>query len=162
MKEGLKYHGLRNAVGLSSKEYREIYKSWYRMVSRCYSQNNASFEHYQKRGIEVCVEWRYSFENFLVWALDNGWDASLSLDRIDNDKGYSPDNCRWATMKQQGRNRSSCLYITHNGETKCLMEWCEEFGLPHYLPYNRIRRGVTDFDEIFSTVSRKNGGVLHY
>lgn len=156
------YPGLRQEVGLSTKDYDRIYKSWKRMLNRCYDSNNASYCHYRSRGIEVCVEWRYSFENFLRWAISNGWKPQLTLDRVDNEGDYEPLNCRWATSKTQARNRSTCVYLTHNGETKTLIEWCEIFGVPHYLPSNRIRRGCTNFDEIFSKVNRVTGGDLHY
>lgn len=156
------YPGLRASVGLSSKDYAKLYQSWKRMLNRCYDPNNASYRHYRKKGIEVCVEWKYSFENFLRWSIENGWKAGLSLDRIDNSGHYSPQNCRWATSKTQARNRDSCIYITHNGETKSLIEWCEIFGVPHYLPYNRIRRGKTEFEEIFAKVNFTTGGDLYY
>jgi len=156
------YPGLRVSVGLSSKEYAKLYQSWKRMINRCYDPNNASYRHYRKKGVEVCIEWKYSFENFLRWAIEHGWSEGLSLDRIDNNGDYSPNNCRWATSKTQARNRDSCIYLTHNGETKSLIEWCEVFGVPHYLPCNRIRRGCTDFDEIFSKVNRQTGGGLYY
>lgn len=156
------YKGLREAVGLSSDEYASLYKAWKRMLGRCYDSRNASYEVYHNKHIEVSVEWKYSFENFLRWSLVNGWKKGLSLDRIDNDGDYSPDNCRWATSKTQCRNRCSCVYITHEGEIKTLIEWCEIFGIPHYLASNRIRRGWTDFNAIFSKVDARNGGVLHY
>lgn len=154
--------GLKEKVGLSSQEYSSLYESWRRMKSRCYNPKNPSYHRYAERGIEVCAEWKYSFENFLIWSLENGWDLALTLDRIDNDCDYSPNNCRWATWKTQGRNRSSCVYLTHNGETKSLIEWCEIFGVPHYLPSNRLNRGCEDFEQLFSKVDLRNGGELHY
>lgn len=156
------YKGLRQKVGLSSKEYEKLYGAWKRMIGRCYDPNNASYSHYTSREIEVCHEWKYSFENFLLWSLENDWKPGLTLDRIDNDGHYAPNNCRWVDMKTQGRNRSSCVYLTHNGETKSLIEWCEIYGVPHHLPLNRLNRGYTDFEQLFSKVDWRTGGMLHY
>lgn len=155
------YKGLRESVGLSSQEYASLYKAWKRMLNRCYDPNNASFDRYNNR-VFVCTEWKYSFENFLIWSIENGWENGLSLDRIDNNDDYKPCNCRWTTQKQQCRNRSTCVYLTHDGVTKTLIEWCEYYGVPHYLPSNRLRRGCTDFDTLFSKVDLRSGGGLYY
>lgn len=156
------YRGLRERLRLNSRDYAKLYQAWVRMKNRCYDPNNASYAHYRQRGIEVCEEWNNSFEPFALWAVSNGWDSKLSLDRIDNNGNYEPTNCRWSDMKAQGRNRSSCIYITHDGVTKSLIEWCETFGVPHHLPLNRINRGYTDFSKIFAKVDYRTGGVLHY
>lgn len=156
------HKGLRTEIGLSSQEYASLYDSWRRMCGRCYDPNNASYHRYADNGIVVCTEWRYSFENFLRWSLENGWKQGLTLDRIDNSGNYTHDNCRWATWKTQGRNRSTCVYLTHNGETKSLIEWCEIYGVPHYLPSNRLNRGCTNFEQLFSKVDWRTGGELHY
>ena len=155
------YKGLRESVGLSSKEYTSLYQAWKRMLNRCYDPNNAAYGYYNGR-IEVCTEWKYSFANFLLWAVNNGWKLGLSLDRIDNNGNYQPSNCRWATAKQQCRNRRSCVYLTRNGVTKSLIEWCEIFGVPHYLPLNRLNRGCTDFDALFRKTDMRSGGDLYY
>ena len=155
------YKGLRESVGLTSDEYARIYQAWKRMLNRCYDPNNPSFYRYNNR-INVCEEWKSSFGNFLIWSVKNGWKCGLSLDRIDNESDYCPSNCRWATWKQQGRNRSSCIYITHNGVTKTLIEWCEIYCVPHYLACNRLRRGCTDFSTLFCKTDLRSGGDLYY
>lgn len=82
-----------------------LYHIWIAMKGRCYNQNGKAYESYGGRGISVCEEWRYSFEAFRDWALTHGYRDDLSIDRIDNDGNYEPENCRWATAKEQNFNK---------------------------------------------------------
>lgn len=82
-----------------------IYNIWENMKRRCYNPAHDSYKNYGARGITVCEEWLRSFESFAKWANENGYREDLTLDRIDGNKGYSPDNCRWATWEEQNRNR---------------------------------------------------------
>lgn len=81
------------------------YRIWIHMRSRCYDKKCHAYNRYGGRGITVCEEWRNDFQAFYDWAISHGYSDDLSIDRIDNDKGYSPDNCRWATAKEQNKNR---------------------------------------------------------
>lgn len=96
---------------------------WLGMRQRCANKNNPAYPDYGGRGIEVCDEWNTSFVAFADWALANGYDESLSIDRIDNDGNYEPGNCRWADRKVQGNNKRNNNVIAALGETKTLAEW---------------------------------------
>ena len=82
-----------------------LYRIWNAMNQRCGNPNSTSYKNYGARGISVCTAWRHSYTAFRNWAMQNGYQDDLSIDRIDNDKGYSPDNCRWATIEEQLKNR---------------------------------------------------------
>lgn len=82
-----------------------LYRIWKGAKSRCYTESDTSHGRYGARGIRMCPAWRKSFRQFAAWALANGYDETLTLDRIDGRKGYRPDNARWATRKEQAENR---------------------------------------------------------
>jgi len=115
------------------------YSTWLRMKIRCYSKNGQSYSEYGGRGIRVCDRWMDSFEEFLADMGDRP-DGKDSIDRIDNDKGYEPTNCRWATAKEQARNTRRTLYVMYKGRRRCLSELCENAGLAYHTVYNRINR----------------------
>lgn len=117
-----------------------LYKIWDCMKNRCYNPNKKSYARYGGRGITVCDEWLNSFESFKEWACANGYQDDLTIDRIDNDQGYCPSNCRWATRKEQNSNKSNNHYLTYNGETKTLMQWSEVTGLPFSTLSTRARK----------------------
>jgi hypothetical protein len=101
-----------------------LYKIWAKMKARCTNPNDAAYERYGGCGRSLCEEWK-RYESFRDWALANGYADDLSIDRINNEKGYSPDNCRWATPKQQANNTRKNRIIEFNGERHTLSEWGE-------------------------------------
>ena len=121
----------------------KLYSHWSIMKARCYNPKHNRYELYGGRGITVCAEWVNSFEVFRDWALANGYRDGLTIDRKDNDGPYSPDNCRWATAKQQGNNRRCNRMITCNGETHTLAEWAELTGIKRQTIQTRLTRGWT-------------------
>lgn len=84
-----------------------VYRIWNGMRTRCNNPNSKDYRKYGERGIKVCDEWN-DFKTFQIWAVQNGYSDNLSIDRIDNDNGYSPDNCRWADAFVQNSNRKVC------------------------------------------------------
>ena len=117
-------------------------RTWYAIRYRCFNPNSTFYYRYGGRGITVCKEWDNK-QSFREWAVNNGYADDLTIDRIDNDKGYSPDNCRWVSMKENCNNRSSCHYVTAFGETRSLREWGEILGLS----YNTLKKRVIDHHE---------------
>lgn len=131
-----------------------LWREWSGMKNRC-SKNFKFHKNYYDRGISVCEEWK-SYIAFRNWALSNGYDDGLTLDRINNDKGYSPDNCRWATMKQQSNNRRTNKYITANSETRTMKEWAEYSGIKYHTIQERIARGWKEEDAVTIKPSYQN------
>lgn len=106
------------------QSHKRLYDSYCSMMRRCFNPSHAQYHLYGGRGISVCPEWKNNFKKFAEWSLTHGYSDNLTIDRIDNSKGYSPDNCRWATILQQCSNRRTNVYYTHNGEKHSLAEWC--------------------------------------
>lgn len=128
-----------------------LYHTWINMKSRCYNKNNKCYDIYGERGITVCDEWINSFESFKNWAAENGYSESLTLDRIDTNGNYEPDNCRWATPKEQANNRRTNHLITIDGTTKNLTQWCEYLGVKVTAVKDRARRHPNEkVEEIIS------------
>ncbi len=137
--------GTRKTHGLSNTR---IHHTWCGMKQRCYNINLKEYKYYGARGIKVCKEWIDDFMNFYNWAIDNGYNDDLSIDRIDVNGDYEPDNCRWVTQKEQVRNVRTNKLISYNNETKCLSEWCEIFGLNYKKTEKRLREYGWSFEEI--------------
>jgi hypothetical protein len=114
-----------------------LYKLWHGMLTRCRDMTGQYYQRYGGRGISFCAEWG-EYATFKKWALSNGYSDGLSLDRIDNNGGYYPENCRWVTMLEQARNTSKTIKIEINGETKCLAEWSRFTGIPRNTLHHRI------------------------
>lgn len=116
------------------------------MIDRCHNPNSPFWGRYGGRGIYVCDRWRESFDKFLE---DMGIPGNgMSLDRIDNDGPYSPENCRWATSKEQNRNRRSNTKITYMGKTKVITEWAEELGVSVQAISYRLKSGYSPEDAV--------------
>ena len=111
-----------DGYGLRSR----LYNIWRCMYMRCYYPSHEAFDRYGGAGITICEEWKHDYLAFKEWALRNGYSACLTIDRKDNNLGYSPDNCRWITMKEQQANRRDNLNIQAFGEIKTAKEWSRD------------------------------------
>lgn len=127
-----------NQEGLAGKHYR-LYKIWWSMLRRCNDPKHLQFPNYGGRSITVCDEW-VQFPKFARWSLTNGYKPNLSIDRKNNDEGYSPFNCRWATSKQQARNRRDNVLYEYKGECLTLPDWAERYDLKVITLVSRVRR----------------------
>lgn len=107
---------------------RRLYAVWKQMIYRCTKPNHPSYKRYGGRGISICEDWLNSFDTFSEWALNNGYERGLSIDRIDNGGNYEPDNCRWVDRVAQQNNTRRNRFITVNDETHSVSEWARITG----------------------------------
>ena len=146
-------HGYRHTV---------VYDTWRHIKGRCNNPKDKAYKNYGGRGIKVCKEWQDNPKAFCDWALANGWQKGLSLDRIDNNKGYSPDNCRWVTRKVQNNNRRCTPHITYNGETHTIKEWSDILGIKYHTLFVRINTRNWGLDRAFNQKLRNRGESVKY
>lgn len=125
------------------KNRHRLFTIWNNMKQRCYNPKNPSYKSYGGRGITICKEWQNNYMSFKQWALSNGYKPELSIDRIDNDKGYYPENCRWTTKKEQQNNKTTNHYIEYLGKRYTLKTLCEELHIPYGRTSDRLKRGLT-------------------
>ena len=119
-----------------SKE--RLYRIWIGMKTRCCNPNSNNWKSYGGKGITICDEWINDYDAFCSWSMDHGYNDNLSIDRIDNSKGYCPSNCRWVTELDQRHNQTNNKWITYNGQTKLVSEWAREYGINVGVVLNRI------------------------
>lgn len=117
-----------------------LYFIWHNMKCRCYDIKNAGYHNYGGRGIVVYEKWIKDFKSFFDWAIASGWQKGLTIERMNNDGNYEPSNCIWADDLTQAHNKRTNVYYTFNNITKCLKEWCTEFGLSYKVTHQRINR----------------------
>ena len=117
-----------------------LFRVWSNMKTRCYNKNNKSYERWGKRGIYVCDEWKNDFKAFYDWAMQSGYSDELSIDRIDNNGPYSPENCRWVTPLEQANNTRKTRFIEFGGERHSLHEWSRIVGVNVTTLFYRLKR----------------------
>ena len=141
-----------------------LHRVWRHMKERCYQKNCESYPRYGGRGITVCDEWKSDFTSFCKWALEHGYDQEkagheCTLDRIDNSKGYSPDNCRWVDMKTQCRNRRSNHIVEFRGKRLALIEWSDIIGVNPTTIRNRLASGWSVEDALTRPIDRNKSST---
>ena len=134
-------HGLRNDP---------LYPTWLNMRDRCNNPNNSHYKYYGKKGICLCEEWD-DFKNFYNWAYSNGYVKGLTIERIDINSNYCPENCKWISMKDQARNKSNTLHVEFGGKMITIPEISEITGIKTSTLYSRVRRT--------GTIYLKNGKI---
>lgn len=131
-----------------------IYRIWKGIKRRCLNPNNEYYKDYGGRGISVCKEWE-DFKNFYNWAMNSGYSDTLTIDRINNDGNYDPDNCRWVTQKVQNNNTRKNHYLTYKGKTKSMAEWSEITGIPYSTLKGRINSLHWSVEKTIETPTRE-------
>lgn len=146
--ENNKTHGLSNS---------RIYKTYRGIKDRCLNHNDMHYSDYGGRGVYICEEWLgdNGFVEFYSWAMCNGYDDSLTIDRIDVNGNYDPSNCRWVNLKTQANNKRRNRFIEYNGEIKTLAQWSDHFGINRVTLAARMDRCGMSFEEVISEKSYK-------
>jgi len=124
-----------------------LYKVWLSMKRRCIDENHDNYRYYGGRGIKVCEEWANDFITFMDWAYANGYDSSLTIDRIDVNGNYCPNNCRWVPFYEQIRNRRNTVSMEYNNQRKPLKVLCDENGVPYKWAHSKYKEGY-NFEQI--------------
>ena len=150
----------RNGFDMRSRIY-NIYRT---IIKRTQNPKDKDYKNYGGRGITLCQEWNDDYRKFYDWAMNNGYSDKLTIDRIDNDKGYSPENCRWVDVKTQINNTRANHRITYKGETHTLSEWADKIGIDYGAFKERIYNGwsveraiTTPLIEAYSKKTKRDG-----
>lgn len=145
---------------LQIKKYSEstLYRKHRGMLDRCYNKNDVSYKYYGGRGIDVCFEWRGKdgVKNFIAWAIRNGYEEGLSIDRINNNKGYAPENCRWVTMKEQAINKRRNVIYNWKGEKLILSQIARMENVSYSALYARIKFKGMDIENAIKDIKGGN------
>lgn len=137
-----KTHGLTNT---------RLYRIWCNMKTRCYCKTDFHYPRYGARGIVVCTEWKNDFQAFYDWSMSNGYSDDLTIDRIDVNGNYEPQNCRWADNFTQANNTRRNRYYTYNNETHTLTEWSRIVGIKREILKDRIFKLGWSFEDAIKT-----------
>lgn len=134
-----------------------IYRTYQHMKGRCFVETDKRYSDYGGRGITVCEEWlgECGFDNFYNWSIDNGYADNLTIDRIDVNGNYCPENCRWTTWRVQANNRRNNRYVLHNGITKTVSELSMEYGIGEATIRSRLNRGLSIEESLSIPIEKK-------
>lgn len=140
--------------GCQPKRLHEIYSN---MKTRCHNPKYELWHRYGGRGIKICDEWEKSFESFRDWAFSSGYSEELTLDRINNDGDYCPENCKWSTVTEQANNRRTNRMLTLHGETDTMANWSRRLNLPYWLIQKRVDNYKWSDEKALTEPRRKYG-----
>lgn len=128
-----------NSFGLTSESYKRICRIYKNMCRRCYDTKSKDYPNYGEKGINVCKEWLADKTNFIQWCVDNGYNDTLTIERIDVNDGYNPSNCTWVTHFQQASNKTTTKYIDYQGKTLKLIDFLRDIGCSTHKEQNKVR-----------------------
>lgn len=126
---------------MDAAKRRRLMKVFIHMKERCYNESDKRYKDWGGRGIKICQEWLNNPDSFIQWAIENGYGEGLTIDRVDNNGDYSPENCRWVTIAENNQNRRSTRYYTIDGETKNLTQWCKIYSADWSMVNKRLSMG---------------------
>ena len=141
------------------KSKTKLYGVWHSMISRCGIKTDTNYKFYGGRGISVCKSWKNDFVKFYEWAISNGYKEGLTIERKDNNKDYSENNCKWATMQEQANNKRTTRLITVDGITKTQTEWARLIGISH-TAFCQARRTGKNIEKYTKEKLEKSGVKL--
>ena len=139
-----------SAIKYSRKENIRLYRIYHGIKARCYNQNERGYKYYGARGIKMCAEWldpQNGFDVFADWAFANGYSDSLSIERVNVNGDYEPDNCKWIAKVEQAKNKRSTIWVDYNGQHIQLCELCKQKGLKYDTIHNRLFRFGWDLEK---------------
>ena len=144
-------------LGITKKngKHTRLYTLYSSMKMRCSDKNKGrNRKDYYDKGIRVCDEWKNSFLEFYIWAITNGYNDTLSIDRIDSNGNYEPSNCRWIPLPEQQRNKSNNRLYTYNEKTQTLAEWGREYNISYDRLFKRLKKGWTFADALTKPINK--------
>ena len=137
-------------------ERHPLYSTWKNMKKRCNYPNASEYENYGGRGISVCKEWSNNFQSFYDWAINNNWSKELTIDRIDTNGNYCPENCRWANVETQMNNMTKNHYIKYNGDTYTLSTLAKHLNIPYNIIRYRLSNCKWTVEQLISYWNDRN------
>lgn len=141
-------------------ENKRLWNIWNGIKKRCLFETEPRYAQYGARGITICDEWKESFDNFADWAYANGYDDTLTIERIDVNGNYCPENCKWITRKEQAFNKQDTIWVDYQGKRIQLRKLCEEKGLRYDAIHNRIMKMGWNVEKAIDTPLYTNEGSL--
>ena len=144
---------VKNMMTTHNLTHTKLFKVWRGIIDRTLYPSNKKYKNYGGRGITICCEWLNDFKVFYDWAINNGYKEGLTIDRIDVNGNYEPNNCRWVNWKTQQNNRRNNHYITYNNETHTMKEWSELLGINYATLSMRINKYKWSIERSFGFVS---------
>lgn len=151
------------AICKHGESFTRLHRIWDNMKARCFNPNSDDYDRYGGRGISICAEWGNDYAAFSAWAHANGYDETLTLDRIDNNKGYCQENCRWVSRKVQANNTRNCVFYDFRGETHTLAEWADIVQIPKRTLWNRLKMYNWSVEKALTTpVAKRSNNAKTY
>lgn len=144
-----------------NNEKTKLKRTYKNIKHKCYNPKNKDYARYGARGIELYSEWLNNFSSFYEWCVNNGYKANLTIDRIDNNGNYEPNNIRFVGVKSQANNRRNTLNLTINGKTKTFSEWCDFYDIKYQTAFTRYSKGYSN-ECIFSKEKFHNTQKIKY